>query len=866
MGGAATGGGAAYAPPLPVAAAVPDLRRVLASVRSAVLVAPPGAGKTTLVPPALLEEPWLRGRKIVLLEPRRLAARAAALRMAELLDEPDAGGTVGYRMRMETRVGSSTRIEVVTEGILTRMLQADPGLDGVGLVVFDEFHERSLQADLGLAMTLHTRRLLRPDLRVLVMSATLDAEPVARLLEGAVVVRAEGRTHPVETRWRHGPVAGAVEPIVADTVRTAIREHEGDVLVFLPGAAEIRRTGAMLKGTLPPDTAVHELFGLLPREAQDRALRSSGAGRRKVVLASAIAESSLTIEGVRVVVDAGLMRVPRFDPGTGMTRLETLRVTRDAADQRRGRAGRTAPGMCYRLWTLHEEQGMVPARAPEVREADLAPLLLDLAAFGAEPGELAWLDPPGAAPLAQATELLGELEALGADGSLTPHGRRMAELGVHPRLAHMVLQGAERGWGALACDLAALLEERDILRGTSSAPEVDVRLRLEGLTKASSGLPPGITVDRSAVGRVRQQARALRRRAGVKGRGAGHGTSEGGRSPAQRRGSAAGGVETVGVLAAFAYPDRVGQRRPESRGRYLLRNGRGVTLDAGDALAGEAWLVVLDVDARGREGRVFQAAPITLSEIEEALGSQAETAQEVAWDDSAGRVQARRIRRLGALVLGEGALRDPDPEALARALCAGVRARGLHVLPWSRDATQLRERLAFMRALEGEEWPDTSQEGLTASLEEWLAPLLTGMRALGDLGRLNLSEALLSTVPWHRRATLDRLAPTHLEVPSGSRILLDYADPTAPVLAVRLQEVFGLQETPTVGGGRVPVTVHLLSPARRPVQVTRDLASFWRGAYFEVRKDLRARYPKHAWPEDPLAAPPTRRTKPRQGP
>jgi ATP-dependent helicase HrpB len=844
------GGGAA---PLPVETALPELRRALADGRSAVLVAPPGAGKTTLVPLALLDEPWMRGRKIVLLEPRRLAARAAALRMAELLGEPDAGGTVGYRMRLDTRVGGSTRIEVVTEGILTRMLQSDPALDGAGLVVFDEFHERSLQADVGLALTLHARRLLRPDLRILVMSATLDADPVAKLMEDAAVVRCEGRAHPVETRWRERSLEGWIEPVVADTVRTALREHDGDVLVFLPGAAEIRRTGEALRGTLPGDTGVHELHGLLPREAQDRALRPSPPGRRKVVLASAIAESSLTIEGVRVVVDGGLMRVPRFDPGTGMTRLETLRVTRDAADQRRGRAGRVAPGVCYRLWTRQEEHGLVPARAPEIREADLAPLVLDLAVFGAAPGELAWLDPPEAAPLAQAAELLRELEATRSDGSLTAHGRRMAELGVHPRLAHMVLRGGERGWGASACDLAALLEERDILRGAAGPPEVDVRLRLDALREGERSLPPGITVDRAAAVRVRRQGEALRRRSGVERPGAGEG-----------RKSHAHGGEDMGALAALAYPDRVGRLRPGSRGRYLLRNGRGVSLDAGDPLAGEPWLVVLDLDARGREGRVFLAAPITLAEIEGTLGSQTEEAEEVVWDDAAGRVQARRTRKLGAVVLEEGALRDPDPGAVARALCSGVRTRGLHVLPWSRETAQLRERLAFLRALEGDAWPDTSEEGLTASLEAWLAPALTGMRSLGDLGRVDLGEALLSLLPRDRRAALDRLAPTHVEVPSGSHILLDYADPSAPVLAVRLQEVFGLRETPTVGGGRVPLTVHLLSPARRPVQVTRDLASFWRGAYFEVRKDLRSRYPKHEWPEDPLAAEPTRRTKPRR--
>lgn len=831
---------------LPVGEVLGDVQRALGDHPSAVLVAPPGAGKTTVVPPSLLDAPWLEGRKILLLEPRRLAARAAALRMAELLGEDDAGGTVGYRMRLETRVGPRTRIEVVTEGILTRMLQSDPSLEGVGLVVFDEFHERSLQADTGLALTLHSRTLLRPDLRVLVMSATLDADPVAALLGGAPVVRSEGRAFPVETRWLERPVDGWIEPVVARTVRAALAEDEGDVLVFLPGAAEIRRTAEHLDEGLPAGTDVFQLFGMLPRDVQDRALRTAPRGRRKVVLASAIAESSLTIEGVRVVVDAGLMRVPRFDAGTGMTRLETLRVTRDAADQRRGRAGRTAPGVCRRLWTRAEDQGLVPARAPEIRDADLAPLVLELAAFGADAGELSWLDAPAPAALAQARELLQELEALDASGLPTAHGSRMAELGVHPRLAHLVLRGAERGMGPLACELAALLEERDVLRGAGDPPEVDLRLRLDALRGERTTAGRAATVDRGAVQRVREQARALRRRAGV---------------PDVR--PSREDEAHVGVLASLAYPDRVGQLREGARGRYLLRNGRGVTVDPSDLLAGEPWLVAVELDARGQEGRVFQAAPLTRDEVDHAFGDQVATVEEVVWDDGAGRVQARRVRLLGALVLAEGALKDPDPHALATALCSGVRSRGIHVLPWDRDTTQLRERLAFLHALDPDGWPPADEPTLLADLEDWLAPFLSGRRSLDDVARVPLAEALLARIPWERRGDVDRLAPSHLEVPSGSRIFLDYADPAAPVLAVRLQEVFGLLETPAVGGGRVPLTVHLLSPAHRPVQVTRDLASFWRGAYFEVRKDLRARYPKHFWPEDPLTAEPTRRTKPR---
>lgn len=827
--------------------ALPLLSRALEDHRGAVLVAPPGAGKTTRAPLALLDEPWLDGGKILLLEPRRLAARAAALRMAELLGEPDAGGTVGYRMRLETRVGPRTRIEVVTEGILTRMLQSDPSLDGVALVIFDEFHERSLHADLGLALTLHSRSLLRPDLRVLVMSATLDAEPVAALLGEAPVVRSEGRMYPVETRWLDRPVDGWIEPAVARTVRAALADEEGDVLVFLPGAAEIRRTAELLQDGVPSGTCVHQLFGMLPREEQDLALRPGRAGRRKVVLASAIAETSLTIEGVRVVVDAGLMRVPRFDPGTGMSRLETLRVTRDSADQRRGRAGRTAPGVCYRMWTAGEEQGLVPERAPEIREADLAGLILELASWGAGPSELSWMDPPPEAAVAQARELLSELEALDGGGALTAHGGRMAALGLHPRLAHMVLRGMERGVGALACDLAALLEERDILRGTVGPPEADLRTRVEALAPGRSALPRGATVDRGAAARVRQQAEQLRRRCGVDGNG----------SPLRD----ASAVAQVGALAAMAYPDRVGQLRAGARGRFVLRNGRGVTLDPSDALAGEPWIVVVELDGRGREGRVFQCVPVALPEIEELFAGQILEQDEVEWDEGAGRVRARTVRRLGALVLQEGALHRPDPHQVAAALCGGVAQRGLHVLPWSKETEQLRGRLAYLHALDADVWPDVSEAALEASLDRWVAPFVQGFRSVDDLARTDLGQALASLVPWELRAELDRLAPTHVEVPSGSRVALDYSDPAAPALAVRLQEVFGMVDTPRIGGGRTPLTLRLLSPAMRPVQVTRDLASFWRNAYFEVRKDLRARYPKHAWPEDPLKAEPTRRTK-----
>ncbi len=856
---------------LPVTDVLPALEAALEDATSAVLVAPPGAGKTTLVPLALLDAPWVEGRRIVVLEPRRLAARAAARRMASLLGEGDAGGTVGYRVRGDTRVGRSTRIEVVTEGVLTRMLQSDPALDGVAALVFDEFHERSLHADLGLALALQARTLLRPDLRVLVMSATLDAAPVAALLAGgapgggggaadgpadgpvpgpAPVIESQGRLHPVETRWRERPVEGWVEPAVAATVLRALDEEEGDVLVFLPGAGEIRRTAERLEEAgLPRGVSLHPLFGDLSPADQDRAIAPSPPGLRKVVLATSIAETSLTIEGVRVVVDAGLMRVPRFDPGSGMSRLETVRVTRDAADQRRGRAGRVAPGVCYRLWTEAEERGLVPHRRPEILEADLAPLALELAAWGAAPGELRWLEPPPAAAYAQALELLRELEAVDGAGAVTGHGRDLAALGTHPRLAHLLVRGKALGLGALACDLAALLDERDPFRAEGRAPDADLRLRVEALASLRGGgradvaTVRGQRVSRGALYRIGQEAERWRRELGVKGR------------------TAPEDVARAGELAALAYPDRIARRREGERGRYLLRNGRGAAFFEPQPLAGEDWLAPVALDARGREARIFLAAPLDQATVEALFAGQVEEVEEVAWDAGAGRVRARRVRRLGALTLAEAPLREPDPARVAAALLEGVRARGLAALPWTRETTQLRERLAFLHRLEPGAWPDASEAALEGDMERWLLPFLAGMRSLDDVARVDLAEALLSGVEWEWRGRLDALAPTHLEVPSGSRIALDYSDPGAPALAVRIQEVFGLAETPTIAGGRVPLTLKLLSPARRPVQVTTDLASFWRDAYFEVRKDLRGRYPKHPWPENPLEAEATRRTR-----
>jgi ATP-dependent helicase HrpB len=653
-------------------------------------------------------------------------------------------------------------------------------------------------------------------------------------------VSSAGRSFPVAVRHAPRRPEGRPEPAVAAAVRAALAETEGDVLAFLPGAGEIARTAALLEGA---PAAVVPLHGSLAPAEQDRALRPDAAGRRKVVLATSIAETSLTIDGVRVVVDGGLSRVPRFSARTGMTRLETVRVSRAAAEQRAGRAGRQGPGTCYRLWSAADHAGLVPHHAPEILEADLAPLALALAAAGVrDAATLRWLDPPPAAALAQARELLAELGALDAAGAPTAHGRRMAALGLHPRLAHMLLAARDLGAGAaaLACELAALLEERDVLRGEAGPADADVRLRLELLH--ARPVPPvvaGARVLREGVERVRAHAAQLRR--------------------ALRAGTARGDAAFAGVLLALAYPDRIAQRRVASR-RYVLRNGRGAAFERDQALAREAWLAVAALDGAGAESRILLAAPLERAELERHFAGQVTVEDAVAWDDASAAVRARRTTRLGALVLADAPLRDPDPARVAAALAEAVRARGPGALPWSEGAARLRERLAFLHAHDAT-WPDVSDDALLATLDAWLVPHLHGARALADVARLDLAALLLGRLDHARRRQVDALAPTHVEVPTGSRIPVDYADPRAPVLAVRLQELFGSRETPAVLGGRVPLTLHLLSPAHRPVQVTRDLAGFWAGSYADVRKDLRGRYPKHEWPEDPLAAAPTRRAK-----
>jgi len=844
----------------PIDVVLPDLLAALAAGPNAVLLAPPGAGKTTRVPLALLEasllgESWLGKQTILMLEPRRMAARAAARFMAASLGEA-VGETVGYRVRLDSAVGPNTRIEVITEGILTRRLQADPALEGVGAVLLDEFHERSLQGDLGLALCLDSQGALRDDLRLLVMSATLDAGPVAALLGDAPVIESQGRQHPVTIHHGSAPDAGpdGVTRAVTGAIRRALSEESGDLLVFLPGEREIARVAQAMGD--PPGVVVLPLHGSLPAARQDRALTPRVDGGRRVVLATNIAETSLTIEGVRVVIDSGLARVPRFDPGSGMTRLETAKISQASATQRAGRAGRLGPGVCHRLWPEAAHGALVPSIRPEILDADLAPLVLELAAWGVtDPAALAWLDPPPAGAWAAARDLLTGLEALDCAGRITDHGRALARLPLHPRLAHMVVRGQERGLGALAADIAALLSERDLL-GRSAG--VDLRRRLDVLR----GRTPKGAVPAGALQRVREAARQIRRLAG--GRGAGG------------RGADAMPSDTdPGCLLALAYPDRIARRREGGPpGRVLLSGGRGAVLDDVDPLAAADWLAVGEVSDRvhtasgGAEARVRLAAPLDAEDVLGGRVAPLETADSVTWSKRDEMVLARRRTTLGALVLRDRPLPDPDAAAVTAALLDGVRTLGLGAaLSWTSAARSLRARVGFLHHHQGADagWPDLSDAALVETLEDWLAPGVAGMTRRAHLQKVDVLAALRALIPWDLARRLDREAPSHLTVPTGSRLALDYEDPDGPALSVRVQELFGMDRHPTLAGGRVPVVLKLLSPARRPVQITRDLPGFWRGAWGEVRKEMKGRYPKHPWPEDPLTALPTTRAKARGG-
>jgi ATP-dependent helicase HrpB len=833
---------------LPINEALPALGEALASRRNVLLEAPPGAGKSTIVPLFLRSSPWLGAQKILMLEPRRIAARAVAGRMAHLLGEP-VGQTIGYRTRLETRVSRQTRVEVVTEGILTRMLQDDSSLAGIGCVIFDEFHERSLNADLGLALCIECQQNLREDLRVLVMSATLDSQPIAKLLGDAPIVAARGRSFEVATRYVARRPEIYLEQQTAQLVRTALREHDGDILCFLPGAAEIRRVQRALEDSgLDRNVRVLPLYGELEGAAQDAALASAPAGQRKIVLATSIAETSLTIEGIRVVVDSGLRRYAEFDPTTGMSRLVTTKVSQAAADQRRGRAGRLSAGTCYRLWSEGTQGSLAPQTPPEILHADLAPLALELSCWGAvDAASLSWLDPPPVAPLAQARDLLGQLEAIDSAARVTPHGRMLAKLGLHPRLAHMLVKAREHGAARLACDLAAILSERDILRASAGARDVDLRLRVAVLRGDVRDLPPGISVD------ARASAQATRS--------SGHWQRDMGRG----RADSADPHDWTGILLAWAYPDRIGRRRGDG-GRYLLANGRGAHFGEVQALSKADFIVAAELDGAEREARIFLAAPLGLADLEEHFSAQILDHAEIVWDDREGAIRARRARRLGALLLESSEIRNPDSQALQDAALEGMRQMGMGGLPWTAELRQWRARVELMlkyAVAASKPWPDLSDTALAATLKEWAPPWISGFTRREHFARMDLGSALRSRLSYAQGVILEREAPTHFTVPSGSHIPIDYLDGEIPTLSVRLQEMFGLNQTPSVAGGRLPLLLKLLSPARRPVQITRDLVSFWNRGYHEVKKDLKGRYPKHYWPEDPYAAEPTRRARPR---
>jgi len=819
---------------LPIDHILPELKQTLEQTTTALLQAPPGAGKTTRVPLALLDTSWLQCRKILMLEPRRLAARSAARYMASQLGEKP-GQTVGYRTRLDTRISGTTRIEVVTEGILTRLIQSDPMLEEYAAVLFDEFHERSLQADLGLALVRETQEALREDLRVLVMSATLDTAPIARMLGDVPVLSSEGRAFPVEIFYRPAPSTQRnprlVDQVVA-VITEALAQQPGSVLVFLPGAGEIHRVAQALAGQVAPNVVVAPLFGNLNAAEQDQAIAPTTPGIRKVVLATAIAETSLTIEGVRVVVDSGQQRRAVFNPNSGMTRLMTGRVSKASAEQRKGRAGRVEPGVCYRLWSESEQFGLAEFTPPEIREADLASLVLELAQWGARsPDKMVWIDPPPQAHWQQAVELLQWLDMLDSEGAITEHGKSARALGIHPRLAHMVILGRSLGLGRLAAELAALLEDRDLL-GPGAGADMHERIRVLRGERSSQ------RIDTRRLQALSQQAKRLA------------GPETGGKS---KPGEVPTDTE-VGRLLALAYPDRIGKRRPGDTPRYQLSNGKGALLRDDDGLARHEWLVAADLDGKAKEATIYLAAPVDLSALETDLAAHISEQDEAEWDDKRGTVVARRTRRLGSLLLAEKPLNKVSPELIQQGLLAAIRRKGLDSLPWTPGTRQWQARVALLAEHFPGQWPDVSDQALTEILEQWLAPFLTGISRWSELARLNLQNALNSLLEYPQQQQLAELAPTALTIPTGSSVNLDYTAENGPVLAAKLQALFGWTKTPEVAGGKVPVLIHLLSPARRPLAVTADLASFWLNVYPQVRKDTRGRYPKHPWPEDPLTA------------
>lgn len=850
--------------PLPIDAVLDDLARALGRNNTAVLVAPPGAGKTTRVPLALLDAPWLENKKIIVLEPRRIAARASAERMAQTLGER-VGATVGYRVRFGSKVSRATRIEVVTEGIFSRQILADPELSGVGAILFDEFHERSLDADLGLALARDAQTGLREDLRILVMSATLDGARVASLLGDAPVIASEGRAYAVETRYLGRKADAPLERQMADAIATALRADPGSVLAFLPGAAEIRRTQNFL-GERIHDASIEvvPLFGALDAAVQDRAIAPAPKGHRKVVLATSIAETSLTIEGVRIVVDSGVARVPRYEPDIGLTRLETVRASRAAVDQRRGRAGRTEPGVCYRLWDQPQTASLAAFTSPEILSADLSSLVLDLAQWGVtDPSTLAFLDAPPAPALKEARSLLRELGALDADGRITEEGESLRALALPPRLARMIVDSHRLGAGEAGAEIAAVLTERGL-----GGDSIDLESRLDQFRRDRSQRAASA---RSLAQRWASQVSSSPSPLAGEGRGGGSPGTESAAgaipNPNLKKQSSAQVDEPLspGVMLALAFPDRVARNR--GNGSFVLANGRGAAVDQTSALARAPFIAVGELTGTAAQGRILLAAVIAQADIERRFADQIEIADEIAFDRTAMALRARRKRTLHAITLSEAPMAIEPSAETARVLADGLIAAGLERLPWSKPAKQWRDRVSFLRKAESDAstspWPDLSDGALATGREAWLAPALYGKTSLKDLSSGDLSDALMTLLPWELRARLEREAPTHFEAPTGTQLPIDYEAEQGPTIAVRLQELFGLNTHPSIAKGAVPLVLELLSPAHRPVQVTRDLPGFWRGSYAAVRSDLRGRYPRHPWPEDPASAMPTRRVKPR---
>ncbi|MBF0621239.1 MAG: ATP-dependent helicase HrpB [Magnetococcales bacterium] len=829
-------------PDFPIVPILDQIGATLTDHSTAILTAPPGSGKTTLVPLALIQQSWLENQKILMLEPRRLATRAAAVRMSELIDD-EVGGQVGYQVRFDRKISANTRIEVVTEGILTRRLQKDPELSGIGLVIFDEFHERSLHADLGLALCLDLLAL-REDLRILVMSATLQTDTLAQLMHQAPVLTAEGKCYPVAVHYLdHQPRQRIAETTVS-ALNGILQTEQGDILTFLPGAGEIRATEALLRQTYGSDIDLFPLYGNLSKADQDRAIRPKTTSIRRIILATDIAETSLTIPDISIIVDAGFCRRPKFHPATGLTRLETMRISKASAEQRAGRVGRTAPGSCYRLWTKQMQSGLQATTPPEISEADLTSLILELAVWGVQDvSMLSWLDQPPTAAVQTAREMLQHLHALDGHGRVTDQGKKMAELPVHPRLAHMILWAKSSGEKKLACDLAALLTERSPITARGHSADIGDRLGLLTLfrtkgarsVRASGGDP-------TLCARINRSANQFQRLARI------------------NKNVMPQGIP--GQLLAAAFPDRIALQRPGQHNRYLLANGRGARLHESDPLLANPLLTVAELDAGQAEGQIYLAASLHESDLRSAFSDQIHKIEDVRWDSRHSRVITRLVEKFAALELSEKPLHRPDPELVRAALIEGIQSMGINGLNWSDKARTFQARVILMRnALPEQHWPDLSDDTLLNTLSHWLGPYLDSVTRREQIEKIDLFPLLKDQLSWSEQQQLDKEAPTHLKIPSGSRPKLTYTTDQPPFLAVRMQELFGLAETPRICGGRIPLTLHLLNPARRPVQVTTDLRSFWQRTWPEICKELRGRYPKHHWPDDPWTATATARTK-----